>query len=80
MGLEGVADGEVEGHGFPEIGEVVVAFFAGVVGGVEADAEVATEDEHADVEAEAYSGAEGEVLEEGAGTQCAAGTGGVGLE
>ena len=52
-GLEGVADGEVEGHGFPEVGEVVVAFFAGVVGGVEADAEVAAEDEHADVEAEA---------------------------
>ena len=50
---EGVADGEVEGHGFPEVGEVVVAFFAGVVGGVEAYAEVATEDEHADVEAEA---------------------------
>ena len=50
---EGVADGEVEGHGFPEIGEIVVALLAGVVGGVEADAEVATEDEHADVEAEA---------------------------
>ena len=50
---EGVADGEVEGHGFPEVGEVVVAFFAGVVGGVEAYAEVAAQDEHADVEAEA---------------------------
>ena len=50
---EGVADGEVEGHGFPKIGEIVVALLAGVVGGVEAYAEVAAQDEHADVEAEA---------------------------
>ena len=64
-GSEGVADGEVEGEGVLEGGEVEVAALAGVVGGVEADAEVGAENEHGYVETEADAGAEGDVLQEG---------------
>lgn len=73
-GSEGVADGEVEGEGVLEGGEVVVAGFAGVVGGMEADAEVGAEHQHGDVEAQSEAGAEGYVLEEGRCLELAAGT------
>lgn len=77
VGSEGVADGEVEGEGFAEGFHVVVAGAAGVVGGVDADAEVAAHHEHADVEAQAGAGAEGDVAQEGGGLELAAGTQGV---
>ena len=67
VGSEGVADGEVEGEGFAEGFHVVVAGAAGVVGSVDADAEVAAHHEHADVEAQAGAGAEGDVAQESGG-------------
>ena len=72
--LEGVADGQVESQGVAERGHVVVASAAGVPRGVDADAEVGADHEHADVEAQTGSGAEGKVAQERAGAQCAAGT------
>ena len=65
--LEGIADGEVEGEGVAERCHVVVAAAAGVVGRVDAYAQVGAHHEDADVEAQAAAGAEREVLQEGAG-------------
>ena len=48
---DGVADGEVEVEGLPEGFHVVVAAVAGVVGSVDADAEVAAKHQHTNVEA-----------------------------
>lgn len=70
---EGVTDGKVEGQGVLEGCHVVVAAFAGVVGGMDSDAEVGAEYEHGDVETESHTGAEGDVLEECGGFQLPAG-------
>lgn len=77
---EGVAYGEVEGEGFFEGRHVVVAAAAGVVGGVDAYAKVGPDDEDADVETQACSGAEGKVAQEWSGTQGATGAQGVVFE
>ena len=77
---ERVADGEVEGEGFAEATHVVVAALARVVGGVDTYAEVAADNEHADVEAQAYTGAEGEGAQESLGLERASGTHGVVFE
>ena len=61
---ERVAYGEVERQGFAERFHVVVAAFARVVGGVDADAEVAAHNEHAYVETKPDAGAQGKVAEE----------------
>ena len=54
---EGVADGQVEAEAFLEGGEVEIAAFAGVVGGVQPDAEVAAQHEHGDVDSQTHAGA-----------------------
>lgn len=66
---EGVADGQMEGEGVFEGGHVVVAGAAGVVGGVDADAEVAADNEDADVDAKPYAGAERQIAQKGFGAQ-----------
>lgn len=43
---EGIAYGEVEGHGFAEGFHVVIAVLAGIVGGMDTDAEVGTDHKH----------------------------------
>lgn len=70
----------MEGEGAAEGGHVVVAASAGVVGGVDAYAEVAAYDHHAEVETEPDAGAEGEVAQEGGGAELAAGAVGIVLE
>ena len=62
--LERVADGEVDGIGFLEAGDVEVARRAGVVGEVEGEAPVETDDEETEVVAQADTRAQGEVVEE----------------
>lgn len=73
---EGVTDGKVEGQGVLEGCHVVVAALAGVVGGMDSDAEVGAEYEHGDVETKSHTGAEGDVLEECGGFQLPAGRSG----
>ena len=62
--LEWVADGEVDGVGFLEAGDVEIAGRAGVVWEVEGEAPVETDDEEAEVVAQADTCAQGEVVEE----------------
>ena len=64
MGLEGVADGEVEGEAVLEFGDVVVAALAGVIGGVDADTQVGTNDEHRHVETQADTCTQSQFVEE----------------
>jgi len=64
QGLEGIADGEVEGLVAAEAVDVEVAGTAGVVGQVEADAPVETDDEEVEVVAEPDAGTQCELAEE----------------
>ena len=70
----------MEGEGFAEILHVVVAAFAGIVGGVDAYTEVAANHKHAYIEPEADTCAQGKVFEERLATEFATGSQGVVLE
>ena len=59
---EGIADGEVEAEGIPELGHVVVARLARVVGCMYADTDVETNDEEVEVVAKTEACAECDVL------------------
>ena len=67
--LERVADGEMDGVGFLEAGDVEVAGRAGVVGEVEGEAPIETDDEESEVVAQADTRAQGEVVEEFGGLE-----------
>ena len=71
MELEWIADGEVDGKGILELGDIVVGGFACVVGIMDAHTEVETEDEEVEVVAESETCADGERLEETALTELA---------
>ena len=62
--LEGVADGDVEAEGILEAGDVVVARTACVIGRMDADANVETQDKEVEIVAEAEASAEGYVVSE----------------
>ena len=62
----------MEGKRAAEGFHIVIASFAGIVGSMNTDAEVAAQDEHADVEAQAYAGTEGKILEKCRGLESAA--------
>ena len=62
--LERVADGEVDGVGFLEAGDVEVAGLPRVVGEVEGDAPVETDDEEAEVVAQADARTQRQIVEE----------------
>ena len=64
MELEWIADGEVDGKGILELGDVVVGGFACVVGIMDTHTEVKTEDEEVEVVAKSETCADGERLEE----------------
>jgi len=52
---EGIADGEVVAEGLAKTGHVVVAPLAGIVGGMDANAEVEADDKEVQVVAYAYA-------------------------
>ena len=58
MGLERIANGEVVAEGFAEAGHIVIAVLACVVGGMDAYAEVETDDEEVQVVAQTHTCAE----------------------
>ena len=61
---ERIADGEVECEAVLERGHVVIAAAAGLVRGMDANAEVGTKHEHVHVETQAETGAERNILKE----------------
>ena len=76
---EGIAYGEVETYGVPEAAEVVVSAASGVVGSVDADSDVESEDEEVEVIAESGTCSKRYVAEEVAGIDGGAGAVGIGL-
>ena len=77
--LERIAYGEVEAKGIPEAAHIVVAALAGIVGRMDTDSYIESEDEEVKVVAQAGACAEGDILEELAGVDGSTRTGRIGL-
>ena len=75
--LERIADGEMVAHAFLEAGDVVVARLARLVGQVQADAHVETDDQEVHVVANAEARAQRQVFQEASGLEAAAGAVGI---
>ena len=63
--LERIAYRKMESERFFERLHIIVTTFARIIGSMDAYAEVAADNEHRDVEAEAHARTESEILEEG---------------
>lgn len=75
MGSEGIAYGQMEGDCIFEAAKVEIGGLACIVGGMDSDTQVETKDEVFEIVAKAETCAYGQILEEAAGGELAAGMG-----